>query len=74
MSFMTYQEVRPWAKAIREAVITSKMPPCADRASTLQISLSASAAAIARTRHSVSGATTSQHAGTDAATMRGWKL
>ena len=27
MSFMTYQEVRPWAKAIREAVITNKMPP-----------------------------------------------
>ena len=27
MSFMTYKEVRPWAKAIREAVITRKMPP-----------------------------------------------
>src|ERR1700733_12751053 len=27
MSFLTYKEVRPWAKAIREAVITSKMPP-----------------------------------------------
>jgi hypothetical protein len=27
MSFLTYQEVRPWAKAIREAVITRKMPP-----------------------------------------------
>jgi hypothetical protein len=27
MSFLTYQEARPWAKAIREAVITRKMPP-----------------------------------------------
>jgi hypothetical protein len=27
MSFLTYQGVRPWAKAIREAVITRKMPP-----------------------------------------------
>ena len=27
MSFMTYKEVRPWAKAIREAVTTGKMPP-----------------------------------------------
>jgi hypothetical protein len=27
MSFMTYQETRPWAKAIREAVVTKKMPP-----------------------------------------------
>ena len=27
MSFMTYQSARPWAKAIREAVITRKMPP-----------------------------------------------
>ena len=27
MSFLTYKEVRPWAKAIREAVITRKMPP-----------------------------------------------
>ena len=27
MSFMTYRDARPWAKAIREAVITRKMPP-----------------------------------------------
>src|SRR3981081_3892376 len=27
MSFMTYDEARPWAKAIRQAVITKKMPP-----------------------------------------------
>src|SRR5579863_8770515 len=27
MSFLTYKDVRPWAKAIREAVITRKMPP-----------------------------------------------
>jgi hypothetical protein len=27
MSFLTYKESRPWAKAIREAVITRKMPP-----------------------------------------------
>jgi hypothetical protein len=27
MSFLTYNEVRPWAKAIREAVLTKKMPP-----------------------------------------------
>ena len=27
MSFMTYQETRPWAKAIKEAVVTRKMPP-----------------------------------------------
>ena len=27
MSFGSYQEVRPWAKAIREAVLTRKMPP-----------------------------------------------
>ena len=27
MSFVTYKDVRPWAKAIREAVITRKMPP-----------------------------------------------
>src|SRR5687768_7685031 len=26
-SFMTYKETRPWAKAIREAVISKKMPP-----------------------------------------------
>ena len=35
---------------------------------------SASAAAMARTRHSVSGATVSQQAGTALATMAGWKL
>ncbi len=27
MSFMTYSEVRPWAKAIKTAVLTKKMPP-----------------------------------------------
>src|SRR5437667_6741530 len=27
MSFLTYKDVRPWAKAIREAVLTKKMPP-----------------------------------------------
>ena len=27
MSFLSYQETRPWAKAIRTAVVTRKMPP-----------------------------------------------
>ena len=27
MAFITYKETRPWAKAIREAVRTKKMPP-----------------------------------------------
>jgi len=27
MSFMTYKDARPWAKAIREAVLIGKMPP-----------------------------------------------
>ena len=27
MSFLTYADTRPWAKAIREAVLTHKMPP-----------------------------------------------
>ena len=27
MSFLTYQDTRPWAKAIRGAVLTKKMPP-----------------------------------------------
>jgi hypothetical protein len=27
MSFLTYKEVRPWAKAIRDAVVDRKMPP-----------------------------------------------
>src|SRR5580693_7781371 len=27
MSFLTYESTRPWAKAIRTAVITRKMPP-----------------------------------------------
>jgi hypothetical protein len=27
MSLMTYAETRPWAKAIREAVVTQRMPP-----------------------------------------------
>jgi len=27
MSFLTYRDARPWAKAIKEAVLTKKMPP-----------------------------------------------
>src|SRR5437868_4448260 len=27
MSFMTYQEARPWAKAMKSAVLSRKMPP-----------------------------------------------
>ena len=27
MSLLTYKDVRPWAKAIREAVLQKKMPP-----------------------------------------------
>jgi hypothetical protein len=27
MSLMTYKEARPWAAAIRETVLTKKMPP-----------------------------------------------
>jgi hypothetical protein len=27
MPFITYQQIRPWAKAIREAVVLKKMPP-----------------------------------------------
>src|SRR5947207_10247306 len=27
MAFVTYQQTRPWAKAIREAVLLKKMPP-----------------------------------------------
>src|SRR5215813_1171744 len=27
MSLMTYRDARPWAKAIREAVLQKKMPP-----------------------------------------------
>ncbi len=27
ISFLTYQQTRPWAKAIKEAVLTRKMPP-----------------------------------------------
>ena len=27
MSLMTYDQVRPWAKAIKTAVLTKKMPP-----------------------------------------------
>ena len=27
MSFLTYEATRPWAKAIKEAVLTRKMPP-----------------------------------------------
>ena len=46
----------------------------ADRDLTSQTSPSVSAAAIARTRQRVSGATTSQQPGTALATMAGWKL
>src|SRR5262245_16441871 len=27
MSFLTYKDARPWARAIKEAVVTRKMPP-----------------------------------------------
>jgi mono/diheme cytochrome c family protein len=27
MSFLTYESTRPWAKAIKSAVVTKKMPP-----------------------------------------------
>src|ERR1700746_954011 len=27
MSFLTYKDARPWAKAMREAVLLKKMPP-----------------------------------------------
>src|SRR6266851_4602469 len=27
MSFLTYQSTRPWAKSIKDAVLTRKMPP-----------------------------------------------
>src|SRR6188472_4528733 len=27
MSFLTYDSTRPWAKAIKEAVVSKKMPP-----------------------------------------------
>src|SRR5258706_8613048 len=27
MQFLTYRQTRPWAKSIREAVLTRKMPP-----------------------------------------------
>src|SRR5580765_3403755 len=27
MSFLTYPDVRPWAKAMKSAVVTRKMPP-----------------------------------------------
>jgi len=27
MSLVTYEDVRPWAKAIRERVLTRQMPP-----------------------------------------------
>ena len=46
----------------------------AERASVRDTSPSASAAAMARTRQSVSGATVSQQAGMALATMAGWKL
>ena len=28
MSLVTYEDVRPWARAIRERVLTRQMPPC----------------------------------------------
>src|SRR5688572_33256144 len=31
MSFLTYNDTRPWAKAMKNAVITKKMPPWLDR-------------------------------------------
>ena len=27
MSFLTYESTRPWAKAIKQAVVSKKMPP-----------------------------------------------
>src|SRR5437667_2428768 len=27
MSFLTYEQTRPWAKAMKQAVLTQKMPP-----------------------------------------------
>ena len=27
MSFLTYSDARPWAKAMKQAVVTEKMPP-----------------------------------------------
>src|SRR5437879_13052136 len=37
MSFLTYETTRPWAKAMKAAVITRKMPPWfADRKSVVQ--------------------------------------
>jgi hypothetical protein len=31
MSFLTYQSARPWAKAIKEAAVSRKMPPWSAR-------------------------------------------
>jgi len=28
MSFLSYETTRPWAKAMKTAVVTRKMPPC----------------------------------------------
>src|SRR5262245_27686949 len=28
MSFLTYESTRPWAKAIKQAVLSKQMPPC----------------------------------------------
>ena len=53
---------------------SGRVPTRLERAAASQTSLSASAAAIARTRHSVSGDTTSQQPGTERATMAGAKL
>ena len=37
MSLMTYKDTRPWARAIREAVVQRKMPPWhADHSSATQ--------------------------------------
>jgi hypothetical protein len=34
MSLMTDKDTRPWARAIREAVVQGKMPPWADTVGT----------------------------------------
>ena len=39
MAFTNYENTRPWAKAIREAVVTGSMPPWhAERRSSLAVS------------------------------------
>ena len=39
MPFLTYKDVRPWAKAIKTAVVSRQMPPCLAVASPLQVHL-----------------------------------